>query len=92
VSLEKTPNHSALARVIVIVPSGASSCESTSTEFVVWSLPCTEGNEAHHVSTGTVGSVREEAERGAPLAHGEGLWLSIELLVRGAWPSRGLPL
>jgi hypothetical protein len=28
---------------------------------------------------------------GAPLARGEGLRLSTELLDRGAWPSRGLP-
>jgi hypothetical protein len=27
----------------------------------------------------------------APLARGEGSWLSTELLDRGAWPSRGLP-
>jgi hypothetical protein len=27
----------------------------------------------------------------APLVHGEGPWLSMELLDRGAWPSRGLP-
>jgi hypothetical protein len=29
--------------------------------------------------------------RGAPLARGEGSWLSMELLDRGAWPSHGLP-
>jgi hypothetical protein len=31
------------------------------------------------------------AESGAPLAHGEGTWLSTELLDYGAWSSRGLP-
>jgi hypothetical protein len=31
------------------------------------------------------------AGSGAPLARGEGMWLSTELLDRGAWPSRGLP-
>jgi hypothetical protein len=30
------------------------------------------------------------ARSGAPLAHGECLWLSTKFLVRGAWPSRGL--
>jgi hypothetical protein len=35
----------------------------------------------------TVGSVREEAGSGTPLACGEGLQLSTELLVYGAWPS-----
>jgi hypothetical protein len=57
--------------------------------------PCTGGNEVHDVSVGssiveTVGSVR--AESGAPLARGEGLWLSTELLDRGAWPRVGYPL
>jgi hypothetical protein len=28
---------------------------------------------------------------GAPLARGEGPWLSTDLLDRGAWPLRGLP-
>jgi hypothetical protein len=31
------------------------------------------------------------AERGAPLARGEGPRLTTELLDRGAWPSCGLP-
>jgi hypothetical protein len=39
----------------------------------------------------TAGSVREEAESGAALARGEGPRLSTELLVYGAWLSRGLP-
>jgi hypothetical protein len=37
----------------------------------------------------TSGSIREEAGSWAPLACGKGLWLSTELLVRGAWPSHG---
>jgi hypothetical protein len=28
---------------------------------------------------------------GAPLARGEGSWISMKLLDCGAWPSRGLP-
>ena len=28
----------------------------------------------------------------APLVHGEGSWLSMELLIHGAWPPRGYPL
>jgi hypothetical protein len=57
---------------------------------------CTGENEAHDVSTGssivkTVGSVLEEAESGASLTRGKGLWLSTELLDHGAWPSRGIP-
>jgi hypothetical protein len=43
-------NPSGLARAIVIfVPSGVTSCETTSIEFVVWPPPCTRGNEAHDV-------------------------------------------
>jgi hypothetical protein len=38
-----------------------------------------------------MGNIREEAKSGAPLACEEGPELSTELLVRGAWPSRGLP-
>jgi hypothetical protein len=37
------------------------------------------------------GSVREEARSRAPLARGEGPRLSIDLLVRDAWLSYGLP-
>jgi hypothetical protein len=59
--------------------------------------PCTRGNEACGVSAEswtvkTVGRVRKEAGSEAPLARGEGPQLSTKLLVRGAWPSRGLPL
>jgi hypothetical protein len=79
-----------------VVPSGASFCETASTVFVVQPPPCTRENEACSVSAGssivkTMGSVREEAGSRAPLACGEGLHLSTELLVCGAWPSRGLP-
>jgi hypothetical protein len=51
----------------------------------VWPPPCTGGNEARGVSARSsigkmVGSVREEARSRAPLARGEGLRLSMELL------------
>jgi hypothetical protein len=32
-----------------------------------------------------------EAKRGAPLAYGEGIWLSMELTSRGTWPCHWLP-
>jgi hypothetical protein len=65
------------------------------TELVSQSPPCTGGNEAHDVLVGssiveTVGSIR--AGSGAPLARGEGSWLSTELLHRGALPRVGYPL
>jgi hypothetical protein len=60
------------------------------------SLSCTRGNEARDVSAESSQWRRQERPRGArsgaPLACGEGPRLSIELLDRGAWPSRGLPL
>jgi hypothetical protein len=67
-----------------------------STKFVSRLPPCIGGNEARVVSTEnsiveTMGNIREEAKSGAPLACEEGPELSTELLVRGAWPSRGLP-
>jgi hypothetical protein len=62
----------------------------------VWLPPCTGGNEAHDVLVEssivkTAGSVQEEARSGAPVEQGDGPRLSTELLVRGAWPSCGLP-
>jgi hypothetical protein len=44
-----------------------------------------------NLNCGDGGERPRGAESGAPLARGEGLWLSMELLDRGAWPSRGLP-
>jgi hypothetical protein len=57
---------------------------------------CTEGNEAHDVfgpklDSGDGGERPRGAGSGAPLACGEGSWLSTELLDQDAWPSRGLP-
>jgi hypothetical protein len=66
------------------------------TVFVSWPPPCSEGNEARDVFGRKLnsGDGRERlrgAKSGAPLACGEGSWLSIELVDRGAWPSCGLP-
>jgi hypothetical protein len=66
------------------------------TVFVSQPPRCTGGNEAHDVfrwkvDSGDDGERPREARSGAPLARGEGMWLSTELLDRGAWPSRGLP-
>jgi hypothetical protein len=80
VSLEKPYNPSALARFVVIAPSGRESCETVTIEFVSRPLPCTGGNEARDVSPGS----------GPPLARGEGSWLFTELLDRGVSPSREL--
>jgi hypothetical protein len=65
------------------------------TAFVSRPPPCTGGNETRGVfdwkfDSGDVGQRPRGAGSGAPLARGEGSWLSMELLDRGAWPSRGL--
>jgi hypothetical protein len=57
--------------------------------LVVWQPPCTRGNKAYDVLAGslivkTVGSIRERLARRHvrdPLARGEGLKLSTELLI-----------
>jgi hypothetical protein len=66
-------------------------CETTPIAFVVWLPACIEGNETNDILVGSsivkaVGSLREEARSGAPLAFGECPRLSMELLHRGAWP------
>jgi hypothetical protein len=66
------------------------------TAFVSWPPSCTGGNEARGVfglklDSGGGGERPRGAGSGAPLACGEGSWLSMELLDRGAWLSCGLP-
>jgi hypothetical protein len=43
------------------------------------------------LDSGDGGERPRGARNRAPIARGEGSWLSMELLDRGAWPSRGLP-
>jgi hypothetical protein len=96
VSLEKPHNPSALVRAVVIVPSGARVlrdrdnrvCVTTATVYRREQGPRRFGRKLDS-------GYGEERPRGAgseaPLARGEGPWLSTELLDRGAWPSPGLP-
>jgi hypothetical protein len=67
VRLEKSHNPSALARAIVIIPSGVRVLQTVTTEFVSRPPPCTGGNKAHGVLIGSsivemAESVREEPE------------------------------
>jgi hypothetical protein len=96
VSLDKPHNPSALARAVVIVPSGARVLRDRDNHVCVtaatmyrrergprrfgWKLDSGDGEE-HTRGAGS----------GAPLARGERPRLSMVLLGRGAWPSRGLP-
>jgi hypothetical protein len=43
------------------------------------------------LDSGDGGERPRGAGSGAPLAREEGLWLSMESLDHGAWPSHGLP-
>ena len=66
------------------------------TVFVSWPPSCTKGNEVRGIFGQKLDSRDDEerprgAESGAPLVHGEGPRLSMELLDCGAWPSCGLP-
>jgi hypothetical protein len=66
------------------------------TVFVSRPPPCTGANEAcgvfdRKLDSGSRGERPRGARSEAPLARGEGMWLSTELLGCGAWPSRGLP-
>jgi hypothetical protein len=75
---------------------GRESYKTVTTKFVSWPPPCTGGNEAHNIfgqklDSGDDGECSRGAESGAPLARGEGSWLSTELLDHGAWPSHELP-
>jgi hypothetical protein len=75
---------------------GRETCETVTTMIVSRPPPCTGGNEARGVFSQKRDSGDDEerprgAGSGAPLLHGEGSWLSTELLNRGAWPSHGLP-
>jgi hypothetical protein len=65
--------------------------------FVLWPPSCTKGNEdrdvlARNSIVNMAGSVREESGSRAPLAHGEGPWISTELRVRVLGPRVGFPL
>jgi hypothetical protein len=96
VSLEKPHNPSALARAVVIVPSGARVlqdhdnrvCVTAATMYRRERGPWRFGRK---LDSGDGAERPRGARSGAPLARGEGSRLSTELLDRGAWPFCGLP-
>jgi hypothetical protein len=94
-SLDKPPTPRLLLEPL-LYRVGRESFETVTTAFVSRPPPCTGGNEARDIFSrkldiGDGGERPRGAGSGAPLERGEGLWLSMELLDRGAWPSRGLP-
>jgi hypothetical protein len=96
VSLEKPHNPSALVQTIVIVPSGARVLRDRDNRVCVTAATVYRRERGpwrfdRKLDSGDGGECPRGAESEAPLARGEGPWLSMELLNRGAWPSRGLP-
>jgi hypothetical protein len=96
--VKKPTNLSTLARAIVILYRvGATFCETTTSTFVVWPPSCIGGDEAHDdlaesSIVKTTESVQEETRSGAPLAPGEGLQPSTELVVPVLGPHVDIPL
>jgi hypothetical protein len=96
VSLEKSHNPLAIARVVVIIPNETRVlrdhdnrvCVTTAT---VYRRERGSRRFGQKLDSGDGGERLRGTESGVPLARGEGLWLSTELLDRGAWPSHGLP-
>jgi hypothetical protein len=96
VSLEKPHNPLSLARVIVIVLSGARVLRDRDNHVCVTATTVyrrERGSQrfGRKLDSGDDGERLKGARSRAPLARGEGSWLSTELLNRGAWPSCGLP-
>jgi hypothetical protein len=96
VSLDKPHNPSALARVVVIVPSGAKVLRDRDNRVCVTAATVYGGNEARGVSAGssiveTTGSVREEPEAEHHLRVEKARGSLQSYPTEGAWPSRGLP-
>jgi hypothetical protein len=87
---------SALARAVVIVLSGARVLRDCDNQVCVTAATVYWRERGpllfdRKLVSGDGGECLRGARSGAPLARGEDLRLSMELLDRGAWPSRGLP-
>jgi hypothetical protein len=96
VSLDKPHNPSALARAIIIVPSGARVLRDRGNRICVTAATVYRRERGlrrfdRKLDSGDGRERPRGAESGAPLVCGEGPRLSTELLDRGAWPSHGLP-
>jgi hypothetical protein len=97
VSLDKPHNPSALARAVVIVPSGVRVLRDCDNRVCVTTATVYQREQGpqHFGQKLDIGDGRKRP-RGvrsrAPLAHGEVPWLSMELLDQGAWPLLGFPL
>jgi hypothetical protein len=96
VSLDKLHNPLALARAVVIVPSGARVLRDRDNRVCVTVATVYQRERdlrcfSRKLDSGDDGERPRGAGSGAPLACAEGPRLSMELLDRGAWPWRELP-
>jgi hypothetical protein len=96
VSLEKPYNPSALAQVIVIVSSVVRVLRDSDNRVYIMAATMYRWERGplrfgRKFDSGDGGERPRGTRSGAPLARGEGPWLSMELLDRGAWPLHGLP-
>jgi hypothetical protein len=96
VSLDKPHNPSVLVRAVVIVPSGARVLRDRDNRVCVTATTVYRRERGlrrfgRKLDSGDGEERPRGAGSGAPLVRGEGMRLSMELLDRGAWPSRGLP-
>ena len=94
--LDKPHNPSALARAVVIVPSGARVLRDRDNRVFVTAATLYRRERGpwrfgRKLESGDGGEHPRGAGSGAPLARGEGPQFSTELLDRGAWPLHGLP-
>jgi hypothetical protein len=83
-------------RAVVIVPSGMRVLRDHNNRVCVTTATVYQREQgplhfSRKLDSGDDGEHPREVGSGAPLARGEGPRLSTELLVRGAWPSHGLP-
>jgi hypothetical protein len=96
VSLDKPHNPPTIAQAVVIVPSGVRVLRDRDNRVCVTAATVYRRERGPQrfgwkLDSGDGGERPRGAGNGAPLARGEGPRLSMELLDRGAWPSRGLP-
>jgi hypothetical protein len=96
VSLGKPHNPSALAQVILIVPSGVRVFRDCDNRVGVTAATMYQRERGpwrfvRKLDSGDEGEHLRGARSGAPLARGEGPQLSTKLLDRGAWSLHGLP-
>jgi hypothetical protein len=96
VSFLKPHNPSALARAVVVVPSGARVLRDRDNRVCVTATTVYQRERGSRcfgrkLDSGDGEERPRGARSGVPLARGEGPRLSTELLDQGAWPLHGLP-